>query len=572
MSPTNALSSVDAAHLNTLRAELKQWEKLFSDANGGKKAGRQDIKQDPEIAAKYKTYGRLRALESSSTNEAESGPKDGTKTPSKLEQQQARGKHKHGGEIKHHGQTPPKSQLELFTPAKNRTINDPHHPAELDPYDSPSVFRRLFSPSTHRQTQQSPLPFKNAIGPTPQRDGKALGLFDSLSASGGSTATPSAQRVAMVGKDVMKTPSGGKRKRLEGISEQEAAEDEDEERAVHLGRTPASSSKKLYLERFFATPTTLRFAMMVENEGNERTAGTTNKLSAAETHSDSNPLGSETPSFLRRSNSGRYIPNPDPSNGLSPIGIRKTQRFVGKGLSALVQGLRDMDKERMQDDWDILRDIEAEQQQNGADVQVGDSQAPVLNRNDPEGESWSGRIWKKKAPKRTTRLVKLKPVVHTKPKQAKTTAKETNKKAEAEESEDELFSGAVPVPSESTSRRKPQNDKKHEGGEEEEGFISDNSSDSDFAKSSTKTEPASSFSEKIKAAISSVKTPLTNPSKSATSKSKKKAKPQSNEHDQETEKATKRRKINPDAHANYRSLKIRSIGQRRFGKGRFGRR
>lgn len=43
------LSTVEAAQLNTLRGELKQWEKSFSDANGGKKAGRQDIKQDPEI-------------------------------------------------------------------------------------------------------------------------------------------------------------------------------------------------------------------------------------------------------------------------------------------------------------------------------------------------------------------------------------------------------------------------------------------------------------------------------------------------------------------------------------------
>lgn len=46
---TMILSTTDANQLNSLRAELKQWEKTFADANGGRKAGRHDIKQDPII-------------------------------------------------------------------------------------------------------------------------------------------------------------------------------------------------------------------------------------------------------------------------------------------------------------------------------------------------------------------------------------------------------------------------------------------------------------------------------------------------------------------------------------------
>lgn len=34
-----------------LRADLKTWEKAFASAKGGKKAGRDDIKQNPEIGA-----------------------------------------------------------------------------------------------------------------------------------------------------------------------------------------------------------------------------------------------------------------------------------------------------------------------------------------------------------------------------------------------------------------------------------------------------------------------------------------------------------------------------------------
>lgn len=32
-----------------LRAELKEWERAFAAANGGRKAGRQDIKSNPDI-------------------------------------------------------------------------------------------------------------------------------------------------------------------------------------------------------------------------------------------------------------------------------------------------------------------------------------------------------------------------------------------------------------------------------------------------------------------------------------------------------------------------------------------
>lgn len=44
------LSRADLATQSaTLRAELKQWEKTFAEANRGRKAGRGDIKKDPAI-------------------------------------------------------------------------------------------------------------------------------------------------------------------------------------------------------------------------------------------------------------------------------------------------------------------------------------------------------------------------------------------------------------------------------------------------------------------------------------------------------------------------------------------
>lgn len=39
--------------LVSLRAELKEWERAFSAENGGRKAGREDIKKDQSIGLDF---------------------------------------------------------------------------------------------------------------------------------------------------------------------------------------------------------------------------------------------------------------------------------------------------------------------------------------------------------------------------------------------------------------------------------------------------------------------------------------------------------------------------------------
>lgn len=421
-----------------------------------------------------------------------------------------------------------------------------------------------------------------------------------LSASGGSTATPSAKRVAALDHAVVQTPSRRKMgQKLDDIPESADnngnVEDDEYEHAA-MGRTPASSSKRLYLERLFATPTTLRFASMVEEEENNQPQRILYQKQEVQ-KDDKDALASGTPSFLRRSNSGRYVTSNDndPANPLSPVGFRKYQRYNGKGLSALVQGLRDMETERMDDDWDILNELEAEQNNGTAEeLQVGDSQVP----HDAAGEgSNGGRVWKKKGQKRTTRLVKMKPVMQVKNKSSRTTTAKTSKvtkrnKDEKEdedenESEDELQTSAPPesvdaeensLPSMRTLRERKQtaednrdeDDANNELDEDDDINSDDNSSDSDFTDTASKKQPLpptldkpmSSFSEKLKAAFSSVQ-PLKKMNKTVAEKDDK---------DKKKPSSPKKRKINPEAHANYRSLKIRSKGQGRFGRGRFGRR
>lgn len=523
------------------------------------------------------------------------------------------------------------------------------------------------------------MPLKTVIGPTPQRDGKSLGLFDLLSVSGGSrkggakgdvntittTATPSDRQAPVSpanNKDLTRTPSRSIRRKELGSEKSRDGDDQDEDEILHirLGRTPTSSSKRFYLEKLFATPTTLRFATLVEDYGDQPLRGrvvgfgegdssvglgnaiqrAANVDSLDENKDDS--LESNTPPFLRRSSSGRYLSvndvtkNRNPTSGmvnrdgngrtgngfpydlnLSPVTIRKPgPRFVGKGLSVLVQGLRDMENERLDENWDILREIEEEEEATAANAAKAASKAGETEVNDSQvaiGTDTNGnrRPYKKKGQKRTTRLVRMKPLRH-KPKQPPTTTSLLAESAgnedshdEQDESEDKL---APPVPAsmfqsitdeqlEKEIDLVPESNLPEFNVDGESGSESDNHDDEDdldidyieeenYARLAQPSSPKlpMKFTDKIKAALAAVKsapqssTNNNEQRKPITSKKRTRAATNINNEkkDCETEKKAKTtaRKINPLAHANYRSLKIRKkgSGKGRFGGGRFGRR
>ncbi|THC88458.1 hypothetical protein EYZ11_012099 [Aspergillus tanneri] len=537
------MASVDVSEIATLssnlRAELKEWERDFAAANEGKKAERSDIKKVPEIAAKYKEYSRLKSLEASSKHGKQRQSQD-------VKPDDRPKKRKHGSPTgpgnDYNTSSPRKTTKGPFTtPSKPRAESS--HPSQVDPYDSPSIFRRLFSPSTH---QQSSSPLKTAIGPTPQRDGKALGLFDLLSDSGGSTVTPSANRIASIQGAAIQTPS--KRRTMDTIPEEE----EEEEESPRAERTPASSGKKYMLSTLFATPTTLRFAAMVENE-NDPEAGAQEKRSDAEANPQET-AESDTPSFLRRSNAARYGPTNSSSNAgeLSPMPVRKPAQFVGKGLSALVQGLRDMEEEQLQDELDVLYEIEAEQAA-ASNVEVGDSQIPDNN---------TGRPFKKKGQKRTTRRVHMKPVVSKSKPEPHLSDPPKGNDSNEKQSDDEL--AAVP------ETQRLNSEKNHEeiwadafDDIDSLHTLSDGDVDSDpeYTEQVKSITRSKSFSEKIKEAIG-VSEPQPKDQQKA-------SQPQTKT---DENKKPRERKVNPEAHANYRSLKIRNRGTKGRGAGRFRRR
>ena len=64
---TESSTTHESSHQQKLRLELKEWEKGFAAANGGRKAGREDIKKEPEIGISLPTLVMIFVLLLSAT-------------------------------------------------------------------------------------------------------------------------------------------------------------------------------------------------------------------------------------------------------------------------------------------------------------------------------------------------------------------------------------------------------------------------------------------------------------------------------------------------------------------------
>ena len=161
----------------------------------------------------------------------------------------------------------------------------------------------------------------------------------------------------------------------------------------------------------------------------------------------------DTPAFLRRDSqraaaslASLGAENGDDLDGKSaawsPVMPRRAGKLhrpaAGRGLSALVQGLRDMEDSRLDEDLDMLREMEggstfesfASKMNNQVKtaqplkILVGDSQVPDMplgpdgaveseeEDDKDEGKTRDGKplkVWRKKGQKRTTRAAKIKP-------------------------------------------------------------------------------------------------------------------------------------------------------------------
>ncbi|KLJ08114.1 hypothetical protein EMPG_16436 [Blastomyces silverae] len=628
---------------STLRAELKEWERSFAAANGGRKPGRDDIKNDTAISAKYKLYSRLRA-QSSQANALSPVPAEEISQQRKRKRPSDTQEDVNGPPPPQFCSTPRKTSKHIpATPSRGALLPSATttpllanaHPSQLDPYDSPSTLRRLFSPSYHNNPHEyphsssSPLPLRAAIGPTPQRDGKALGLFDLLSASGGShrsrdsaaasAATPSSrQRKGFNNRrgdnEGMQTPSRRKGGRANARNRDDKDGEKDYENFFASTRTPASSAKKFYLANFFATPPAYRYSTVIDGRtsshdgDSSQQAGNNDAVNERRGSASNNPLGSDTPSFLRRRNlfsSSSRTNSQQHARGasgaslhdLSPIAVRMPQKLVGRGLSTIVQGLRDIQEERLDEELDVLREIEAEGARED-DIIINDSQVPlhhVEGDGGGEGKTFTTRQWKKKGQKRTTRRVIMRPV---RAKAKATPEWPVAMTGDGDDgdgnggSEDELaaISETQPQPqlqppAEPGANKENENENKNEiprgrrGGlfsaSDKVDYTDNNGSelnhndpysdlDSDSNYEDDTAGPASPSHVKVRAEMKNQKFVLTSTANANAAKRKQAMTATA---------ATQKRKAKTDTHANYRALKIRGKGSHARGGGRrFGRR
>ena len=238
-----------------------------------------------------------------------------------------------------------------------------------------------------------------------------LGLFDNLSSDSRSK-TPSKRRAPLAtgAERIQETPS------------KHALLPTGEPGCVSTGkrhhRSPLSTSKNFNLNHY-QTPSACRIIKKVTPSSR----GSVSKLRF-----------DDTPAFLRRDSqrifAGKENAGVDEDVSWSQIAPRKLPKaYAGRGLSALVKGLRDMEEEKLDEELDMLREMEEgdapAEKINQPKILVEDSQRPDmplgpdggLESDDEEtfkneGKGRDGKplkIWKKKGQKRTTRRVAMKP-------------------------------------------------------------------------------------------------------------------------------------------------------------------
>jgi hypothetical protein len=244
--------------------------------------------------------------------------------------------------------------------------------------------------STTAETGASPQYLSPAfIGPTPQRDGKVLGLFDLLPPSLG---TPSKSRIAFadVKPNTLRTPQKTPSKANIEITPQTTRKWE---------RTPMSSGRRFMLDQIVTPP----------------------KI----TNDTTSP---RTPAFLRRD---AYLAPIDEDHEPTPRVLPWQRKGLFKSMAAAFNARKQVEEEKYDEEADIMREMEMEemgipakkkQKQTLSEklslVLVGDSQSAMplgpdrgLESDDEEDEEEEQlgpdgqprRVWKKKGLKRQTR-------------------------------------------------------------------------------------------------------------------------------------------------------------------------
>jgi hypothetical protein len=516
------------ARVASLRLEIKAWERDFLTARGGKPT-RKDIAANKNIgrsttcvwpgldslltmhslsASKYKEYEALKLNPSTDAASPSRQPRKRKSTDA-------------------HNTTPTKRPArDVFTPRKA-------HTAETQ-WRTPSKSSRVIAaPDAEEEVLAEATPPMKPLmlGPTPQKNGIPLGIFDLLP-----TSTPKRDRTALgdIDANLLCTPS-----RIPRTPE-----------SVYTGRrhsrTPMSDGKRFVLDHF-VTP----------RKDKENKSETPSSIARR----------FMTPSFLRR----HTEPLPPLAEGEESPERPKPWRKRGlfRSLSSIIQSRRDEEVRKedqafegtFEDELDVLREMEQEdaidttntqpalqplqpqkpQNDNAAkkrdsgveldrDGFLPEPEPEANNPNDATKDGQPGigpKVWKKKGLKRQTKRVISKP-----------------NKTFMQSRSLVLTLSVRPVRTRPSQAQEPEEASSDEEASKETGANNGAEEQPEFEQGAkTGSDKAAKGRKK-----SSKSTEAAEPPKKAG------------------------RKIKADAHANYRRLKIKSKNSKGNGRGRFGRR
>jgi DNA replication regulator SLD2 len=535
-----------------LRVKLKEWELEFAKSHGGAKPTRDDIKANPKIASYSKRYHRLRDVLSGKIphTQLDGQTQDKKRKPHAVPAPTPSSKRFRPAETPSSRQH---TQIGLATPRGAPAAGTAAAAAVV----TPSLNRKLFTPAA-----------PTSIGPTPQRDGRVLGLFDLLPFKDAEIDSPSrpkrAPKAPQASEAVQETPRRGR------------TIDTGVGIPIDLDRTPSSRSTRQQQPQ--QQPQQLPGKSILSTPLKDRS----NRVAKTPSTSRSvSKLQFQTPAFLRRIPMSKISEN---NVFASPEPIRLPRKPLVRGLSSIMADLRKTQQDQLDEEMDLLREMENEGASAGpakkkpCEAPPGGAQPPpaaprgtsrddhltetilaedtqkqnfgLLGGFDDEGmyDSEDGdqegldrngmplRVFKKKGQKRTTRRVNMKPVMARRPPAA-------GLKREPEPEED-----GETIPSKQIGNSAPA----QQGIDDDADLLSG----SDFAGSDYDgDEDELALGEPRlprKAAGGSPKTKTAPPSKQKQG-NKGGEKPEGN-----VKKAA--RKVNELAHANFKRLKLRNSG------------
>lgn len=437
---------------------------------------------------------------------------------SKIKLQQPTTKRRAPTESKH--SLSKRSKTPEATPSKQQKHSQVDNHAEGIEFATPVIKRTIF-------------------GPTPQKDGQVLGIFDLLPME-----TPSRSRTF----NVARTPSKRVGENDDGLVEER----------LRGSRTPLSTGKRFLLDSF-VTPR--------KRKENEASTPTSSMKEFA------------TPSFLKRDIFALNTVTEEPQ---SPEMARPwKRRSFGRSLSGIVKEMRGKEKQKEDEEWEIMREMEEinyrevlgkkpapppkafiEDSQVQLDV---DGFVPSDFESDVDSKAAEvkpRKAYKKKGLKRQTRRVNMRPVT-TLPRQAHTPEPESESDNEEEAEEEE-----EPAPAEEPAEIVQET--QFAAKLPDSGYLSgEEDFNSDCNDEAYEEPPEEKTSIQAKSASVEIKT-----------KGKSKAKDKSKKditkkiEDNATAKANKKIDPNSQKHGNFQRLKMRGKGPvngKVGGRGRFGR-